>query len=125
MDEKLIKRYTQKRNGVAVLPLFCDKPRPHWLISGPELIHRYLSGDAADKLAAYEDAEERGRLVARNMHGRPHYDRTQTNADRIRAMTDEELAEWLVEVAGWLPMFEGKAHPILKWLKQEVDNEQP
>ena len=71
------------------------------------------------------EAEERGQLVARDMHGRPHYDRTQTNADRIRAMSDEKLAEWFVEVAGWLPMYENKAHPILKWLKQEVDNEQP
>ena len=44
-----------------------------------------------------------------------------TNADRIRAMTDEELADWLVEVAGWLPMYESKAHPILKWLKQEAE----
>ena len=42
-----------------------------------------------------------------------------TNADRIRAMTDEELAEWLCDIAGWLPMYEGKMHPILDWLKQE------
>lgn len=43
-----------------------------------------------------------------------------TNADRIRAMTDEELAEWLCDIAGWLPMYEGKMHPILDWLKQEA-----
>ena len=43
-----------------------------------------------------------------------------TNADRIRSMTDDELAEWLCEIAGWLPQYEGKVHPILKWLKQEV-----
>lgn len=43
-----------------------------------------------------------------------------TNADRIRAMTDEELAEWLCDIAGWLPMYEGKIHPILDWLKEEV-----
>lgn len=54
------------------------------------------------------------------LQGDRYEPRPQTNADRIRAMTDEELAEWLVEVAGWLPMYEGKAHPILKWLKQEV-----
>ena len=42
-----------------------------------------------------------------------------TNADRIRAMTDEELAEWLCDIAGWLPMYEGKMHPILDWLKEE------
>ena len=44
-----------------------------------------------------------------------------TNADRIRAMTDEELAEWLCDIAGWLPMYEGKMHPILDWLKQEAE----
>ena len=43
-----------------------------------------------------------------------------TNADRIRSMTDEKLAEWLCDIAGWLPMYEGKMHPILDWLKQEA-----
>ena len=28
-----------------------------------------------------------------------------TNADRIRSMTDEDLAEWLCEIAGWLPQY--------------------
>jgi hypothetical protein len=46
---------------------------------------------------------------------------TVTNADRIRSMTDEELAEWLCDIAGRLPMYEGKMHPILDWLKQEAD----
>lgn len=45
----------------------------------------------------------------------------QTNADRIRSMTDEELAEWLCDIAGWLPMYEGKMHPILDWLKEESE----
>ena len=43
-----------------------------------------------------------------------------TNADRIRAMSDEELATWLCDVAGWLPAFEGRVHPILEWLRQEA-----
>lgn len=46
--------------------------------------------------------------------------RTATNADRLRSMSDEELAEWLCDIAGWLPMYEGKMHPILDWLKQEA-----
>lgn len=46
-----------------------------------------------------------------------------TNADRIRAMTDEELAAWLCDVAGWLPTFEGRLHPILEWLKQETTDD--
>lgn len=43
-----------------------------------------------------------------------------TQGDRIRSMTDEELAEWLCDIAGWLPMYDGKMHPILDWLKEEV-----
>lgn len=46
-----------------------------------------------------------------------------TNADRIRAMTDEEMAAWLCEISGWLPLYEGKEHPILKWLQQEAIHE--
>lgn len=45
---------------------------------------------------------------------------TPSNGDKIRRMTDEELAEWLCDIAGWLPMYEGKMHPILDWLKEEV-----
>ena len=37
-----------------------------------------------------------------------------TNADRIRAMTDEELAEWLVEVT------EDNTPDWLDWLRQEA-----
>lgn len=44
-----------------------------------------------------------------------------TNADRIRSKSDEELAEWLCDIAGWLPMYEGKMHPILDWLKEEAE----
>lgn len=50
----------------------------------------------------------------------PCKDEKPSNADRIRAMTDDELAEWLCDIAWWLPMYEGKMHPILDWLKQEV-----
>lgn len=47
-----------------------------------------------------------------------------TNADRIRAMTDEELAEWINQhdchsnLYGYDPK-----DAILDWLKQEVDND--
>ena len=52
--------------------------------------------------------------------GYPCKDRRISNADRIRGMSDDELAEWLCDIAGWLPMYEGKMHPILEWLEQEV-----
>ena len=46
---------------------------------------------------------------------------SKSNADKIRSMTDEELAEWLCDIAGWLPMYEGKMHPILDWMKEESE----
>ena len=59
-------RYTQKRNGKNVIPLLnavCGLDMPYWRVDKADDLHSYLSGDAADKLAAYEDAEEQGRLV--------------------------------------------------------------
>lgn len=40
-----------------------------------------------------------------------------TNADRIRAMTDEELAEWLDNNTCRFPIYKD----WLNWLRQEVD----
>lgn len=42
-----------------------------------------------------------------------------TNADRIRSMTDEELAEWI----WWndMPYFTGKFE-VVEWLKEEVND---
>ena len=51
-----------------------------------------------------------------------------TNADRIRAMTDEELAEWIYQVQdGDAYQKENYLPPLskswwLKWLKQEADH---
>ena len=50
-------------------------------------------------------------------------EKSQTNADRIRAMTDEELAEWInkhdchTNLYGYDPK-----EAILVWLKQEVES---
>ena len=50
------------------------------------------------------------------------YKHTQTNADRIRSMTDEELAEWV-----WSAESSGRAYgprgknAWLKWLKSPVE----
>lgn len=57
-----------------------------------------------------------------------------TNADRIRAMTDEELAEWLIEhvdcTENCCPVFlvcnrssRGCERLLLDWLKQEATEE--
>ena len=45
-----------------------------------------------------------------------------TNADRIRAMTDEELAEEILRWFNWLNAVEWDDNRILDWLKQEVDD---
>ena len=78
-----------------------------------ELIERLC--DLAAEIEDYEDSS----LVCEAINAINELSRP-TNADRIRSMTDEELAEWLCDIAGWLPMYEGKMHPILDWLKQEV-----
>ena len=59
-------RYTTKRNGKNVIPLLnavCGIDMPYWRIDRADDLHSYLSGDAADKLADYEVAEEQGLLV--------------------------------------------------------------
>ncbi len=44
------------------------------------------------------------------------------NADRIRQMTDEELAEWVVEEGRYFgEEYEGYAS-LLEWLKQEAED---
>lgn len=40
-----------------------------------------------------------------------------TNADRIRAMTDEELAEWIISIT------EDLTTRWLDWLKQEANDD--
>lgn len=57
----------------------------------------------------------------------------QTHADRIRAMSDEELAKFICEwcncVPGYCPGLElctpsmGKANGLVKWLQQPVEDE--
>ena len=42
-----------------------------------------------------------------------------TNADRIRAMSDEELAEWIVIIT---TAMRKDRKPWLDWLKQECDD---
>ena len=53
-----------------------------------------------------------------------HYEqRQQTNADRIRSMTDEELANFLMDVAwrGGIQTESGIARwTLIDWLKQEA-----
>ena len=52
-------------------------------------------------------------------------EKKQTNADKIRQMSDEELAKW---IAGYVlglkgGMFETSVNSWLDWLKQEVSDD--
>lgn len=65
MNER--KRFTKNRNGVNVIPLrnaVCGVDMPNWEITKANDNEMFLSGDAADKLAHYEEAEADGRLIA-------------------------------------------------------------
>ena len=44
-----------------------------------------------------------------------------TNADRIRAMSDEELADEILRWFNWLNAVEWDDNRIIEWLKQEAD----
>ena len=43
-----------------------------------------------------------------------------TNADRIRSMTDEELADEILSWFNWLNAVDWKSDRIINWLKEEV-----
>lgn len=46
-----------------------------------------------------------------------------TNADRIRAMSDEELAEWLIRIKPFVVniLYQYTKDKWLDWLKQEAE----
>ena len=61
-----MKRLTEKRNGKNVIPLrnaICGLNLPYWCLDRHNEHETFISGEAADKLSAYEDAEQEDRLV--------------------------------------------------------------
>lgn len=46
-----------------------------------------------------------------------------TNADRIRAMTDEELAEWYWWMLRYVQGYTDSRVALLDWLKEAVDHD--
>lgn len=58
------------------------------------------------------------------MGGAGNYKESKTHGDQFRAMTDEELAEWIAGYALGLTgaSLEMSTHVWLEWLKQEADN---
>jgi len=66
-------------------------------------------------------------------HGQLDEDKPLTNGDRIRAMTDEELADFICQISqccgndascSMCPIYDGCAQNVMcveRWLKQEVE----
>ena len=75
----------------------------------------------------HDRAEKMNGVVARDMLGRPLYDRPQTNSDRIRNMTDEELEQILTcpKECGYSTIGDCMRNMCreckLDWLKQEAN----
>ena len=76
---------------------------------------RYIADESADRCPNYETVKESGAYLCGVLDERK---RKKTNADRIRSMSDEELARWLeyegggacAEMCGWL-----------NWLQQPAE----
>ena len=83
-----------------------------------------------DLYLAYEDGYKKGKAETEAYLLQSGDVTPVTNADRIRAMTDDELAEWLSDMHDAVTCPNGGAidcNPSCKrcwlnWLKQEVDD---
>ena len=78
--------------------------------------------------------DEKAKKCDRECHRFRLMTHTESNADRIRAMTDEELADFLWGIGsnpatgnyylhGKLLFFSGNGNGWVDWLKQEIDYE--
>lgn len=76
---------------------------------------------AIEKLATYENAEKHGlpERYEADEKDTPA-EKPQTNADRIRSMTDEELAEWITNMCD----FERHGEPYKSIYNLDTDNEE-
>lgn len=105
-------RLTTKRNGKNVISLLmavCGINLPYWRIDRADDLHSYLSGDAADKLAAYEDAEEQGMLFPRWI---PVTERLPEDGEYVLAYSEQDglmlvearhrFSNW--EITHWMPL---------------------
>ena len=82
----------------------------------------FKSAECGGCMVSYYDGEQIG--LPSNFEQKP-----QTNADRIRAMSDEELAQWLCLNYGCTKcpgqelctINDGKHNGLTKWLKQPAE----
>ena len=84
-----------------------------------------IDKDELEKALMYD----RGQYERGFSDGRMYRPPVVTNADRVRQMTDEELAKWMRNImSGWCPkrtsLCDGKCEKCtLDWLKREVKDE--
>ena len=77
---------------------------------------------ADDLVKAFNDGYAQGKADAENYAQHcGDTDKPFTNADRIRMMTDEELAEEILSWYNWLNAVEWDDKRIINWLKQEAE----
>lgn len=69
--------------------------------------------------ASERSAARRG-MVVTACSERKAIPKPKTRFDVIKSMNVEEFADYLSDIAGWLPEYEGKVHALLKWLKSEA-----
>ena len=91
---------------------------------------RPISDDSASRCQNHETVKESGAYLCGVLDERKRK-RKQTNADRIRAMSDEELAAWLFDfdcdavAIGLMQMEQGlmTKEERLEWLQQPAEGE--
>lgn len=93
-----------------------------------ELVKRLRNFSGTDNIAEFAEAADAIEGLSMRLHGDEAAMRP-SNADRIRAMTDEELAQLLRDYecnrCDWCGLCEEEEKcqkEILDWLKQEADN---
>ena len=80
---------------------------------------RYIAGESANRCPNYETVKESGAYLCGVLDER---NRKKTNADRIRAMSDEELAAWAINKAPNIGFrYTSSETGLLKWLKQPAE----
>ena len=82
---------------------------------------RYISDAAASQCPNHETVKESSAYLCGVLDERK---RKKTNADRIRAMSDEELAAWAINEAPKIGFrYTSSEAGLLKWLKQPAEED--
>ena len=88
-------RLTEKRNGKNVIPLrnaVCSVDVPYWKISKANDLETFLYGEAADKLARYEDMEQTNKTMDDTWLRFPYAKKPYADST-LRGMAKDELIQ--------------------------------